>query len=39
MLMEHHSNMFDNVTIAAKGEKHISRTGSNDKKSITLTLC
>ena len=29
----------DNVTIAAKGEKHISRTGSNVKRSITLTLC
>ena len=29
----------DNVTIAAKGEKHTSRTGSNVKRSITLTLC
>ena len=29
----------DNVTIAAKEEKRISRTGSNDKRSITLTLC
>ena len=28
----------DNVTMAAKGEKHISRTGSNDRRSITLTL-
>ena len=29
----------DNVMIAAKGEKHISWTGSNDKRCITLTLC
>ena len=28
-----------NVTMVAKREKHISRTGSNDKRSITLTLC
>ena len=28
----------DNVTIAAKREKHIYRTGSNDKRSITVTL-
>ena len=39
MLMKYHSNIFDNVTIPAKGEKHISRTGSNDKKSVTVTLC
>ena len=25
--------------MATKGEKHISKTGSNDKRSITLTLC
>ena len=29
----------DNVVMAAKGEKHISQTGSSDKRSITLTLC
>lgn len=29
----------DNITMAAKGEKHISRAGSSDKRSITLTLC
>ena len=29
----------DNVTMAAEGEKHISQTGSNDKRSITLILC
>ena len=28
----------DNVTTAAKREKHIYRTGSNDKRSITVTL-
>ena len=28
----------DNVTMAGKREKHISRTGYNDKRSITLTL-
>ena len=27
------------VTMAAKGEKLISQTGSNDRRSITLTLC
>ena len=31
--------MSDNVTMVAKGERHISRTRSNDKRSITLTLC
>ena len=29
----------NNVTMAIKWEKYISRTGSNDKRSITLTLC
>ena len=29
----------DNITIAAKGQKHISRTGSSDIRSITLTVC
>lgn len=29
----------DNVTIAKKGEKHISRAGSSDKRCITLTVC
>ena len=29
----------DNITMAAKGEKHISRVGSSDKRSITLTIC
>ena len=28
----------DNVTIAAKGEKHISRAGATDKRAITVTL-
>ena len=29
----------DNITIAAKGQKHISRAGSSDIRSITLTVC
>ena len=29
----------DNFKMTAKGEKHISRTGSSDKRCITLTLC
>ena len=29
----------DNITMEAKGQKHISRAGSSDKKSITLTVC
>ena len=29
----------DNVTLAAKGEKHISRAGVTDKRTITVTLC
>ena len=29
----------DNVTMAAKGEKHISRAGATDKRAITVTLC
>ena len=29
----------DNVTMAAKGEKHVSRTGATDKRAITVTLC
>ena len=29
----------NDVTMVAKGEKHISWTGSNDKRSATLTLC
>ena len=28
----------DNVTMTAKGEKHISWTGFHDKRSITLTI-
>ena len=28
----------DNVTMAAKGEKHISRAGATDKRAITVTL-
>ena len=28
----------DNITLAAKGQKRISRAGSNDKRSITLTV-
>ena len=28
----------DNITLAAKGQRRISRAGSNDKKSITLTV-
>ena len=28
----------DNVTMAAKGEKHISRAGSTDKRATTVTL-
>ena len=28
----------DNVTIAAKGEKHISRAGATDKRTIIVTL-
>ena len=29
----------DNVTMAKKGEKHISRAGATDKRAITVTLC
>ena len=29
----------DNMTMAAKGEKHISRAGATDKRAITVTLC
>ena len=29
----------DNITMAAKGEKHISRAGATDKRAITVTLC
>ena len=29
----------DNVTMAKKGEKHISRVGATDKRAITVTLC
>ena len=29
----------DNIAMTAKGQKHISRAGSNDKRSITLTVC
>ena len=29
----------DNIIMAAKRQKHISRAGSNDKRSITLTVC
>ena len=29
----------DTATLTAKGEKHISHTGSNDKRSVTLTPC
>ena len=29
----------NNITMVAKGQKHISRAGSNDKRSITLTVC
>ena len=29
----------DNITIAAKGQKYISRAGSSDTRSITLTVC
>ena len=28
----------DNITLAAKGQRRISRAGSNDKRSITLTV-
>ena len=28
----------DNVTMAKKGEKHISRAGATDKRAITVTL-
>ena len=28
-----------NITMAAKGEKHISRAGAADKRTITATLC
>ena len=28
----------DNITIAAKGERHISRAGATDKRTITVTL-
>ena len=28
----------DNVTVAAQGEKHISRAGATDKRTITVTL-
>ena len=29
----------DNITMAAKEQEHISRAGSNDKRSIILTIC
>ena len=29
----------DNITMAAKGQKHVSRAGFNGKRSSTLTLC
>ena len=29
----------DNITMAARGAKHISRAGATDKRSITVTLC
>ena len=29
----------ENITMNAKGEKHVSRTGGNDKRCITATLC
>ena len=29
----------DNITMAAKGEKNISRAGATDKRAITVTLC
>ena len=29
----------DNITMAAKGEKHISRAGATDKRTITVILC
>ena len=29
----------DNITMAAKGEKHISRARATDKTAITVTLC
>ena len=29
----------DNITKAAKGQKYISRAGSSDTRSITLTVC
>ena len=29
----------DNITMTAKGEKHISRAGATDKRAITVTLC
>ena len=29
----------DNITMAAKGEKHISRAGATDKRAITVILC
>ena len=29
----------DNITMAAKGQKHISNASSSDKRRITLTVC
>ena len=29
----------DNITIAANGEKHILRAGTNDKRAITVAIC
>ena len=29
----------DSITMAAKGEKHICKAGSTDKRSITMTVC
>ena len=29
----------DNITMAIKGQKHISNASSNDKRRITLTVC
>ena len=40
MLIKHRRSLslLINVTVAVKGEKHISRVGATDKRAITVTL-
>ena len=34
-----HTRLLQNVSMAAKEQDHISNASSNDKRSITLTVC